>query len=163
MKTTLRTKLLQHFAKKKHNNEGFTLIELLVVIIIVGILAAIALPSFLNQASKAREAGAKTNLGAINRAQQAYRVEKGEFAANFTDEDFAISAPSTEDYEFEITSAATASKATATATTDNADLDPFIGCVNTEGQQKVTDGTTCALPGDSTSTTNDASGGGGST
>ena len=60
-------------------NKGFTLIELLVVFIIVGVLAAIALPTMLNQTAKGREAEGKSNLGTINRAQQAYRFEKARF------------------------------------------------------------------------------------
>jgi type IV pilus assembly protein PilA len=82
MKTTFTAKYLQHLASKKKQNEGFTLIELLVVIIIVGVLAAIALPSFLNQISKARSSEAKSNLGVINRAQQSYRLEQQTFSTN---------------------------------------------------------------------------------
>lgn len=64
----------------KNNNAGFTLIELLVVIIIIGILSAIALPSFLHQTAKARASEAKTNIGSMNRAQQAYYLENQTFA-----------------------------------------------------------------------------------
>ena len=77
-------------SKIKKDNEGFTLIELLVVIIIVGVLAAIALPNFLNQIGKARGSEAKSSLGAINRSQQAYRLEANQFAANMTNLDAKI-------------------------------------------------------------------------
>jgi type IV pilus assembly protein PilA len=82
MKSEFKTKLIQHILNKKNGEKGFTLIELLVVIIIIGILAAIALPSFLNQASKARQSEAKTYTGSMNRSQQAYYLEKQEFAPN---------------------------------------------------------------------------------
>jgi type IV pilus assembly protein PilA len=70
---------------------GFTLIELLVVIIIVGVLSAIALPSYLNQAAKARGSEAKSGLGAMNRSQQSYRLENNTFATNRTLLDTRIS------------------------------------------------------------------------
>lgn len=79
MKTELQAKFLQHLAQRKKADEGFTLIELLVVIIIIGILSAIALPSFLNQANKAKQAEAQTYVGSINRGQQAYYLEKTVF------------------------------------------------------------------------------------
>jgi len=85
MKAQLTAKYLEFLSKKnKNQNAGFTLIELLVVIIIIGILSAIALPSFLNQAAKARGAEAKTNVGAMNRAQQAYFLENQKFVAGKT-------------------------------------------------------------------------------
>jgi prepilin-type N-terminal cleavage/methylation domain-containing protein len=81
MKTELKAKFLQHLVGKKKDDQGFTLIELLVVIIIIGILSAIALPSFLNQAKKARQSEAKTYVGSLNRGQQAFYTENDAFTS----------------------------------------------------------------------------------
>lgn len=79
MNTHFTAQFLQNLIRKKEN-KGFTLIELLVVVILVGILAAIAMPTLLGQVIKGRHAEARAMLGALNRAQMAYRYEKAIFA-----------------------------------------------------------------------------------
>jgi type IV pilus assembly protein PilA len=54
---------------------GFTLIELLVVILIIGVLAAIAIPAFLSQTSKANDAAAKTQVGTLATTMKTYAIE----------------------------------------------------------------------------------------
>ncbi len=78
MNNLFAAKLLQNLRNKK-GEKGFTLIELLVVVIIIGVLAAVALPNLLSQVGKARETEIKNAVGTVNRSQQAYHFEKQVF------------------------------------------------------------------------------------
>jgi type IV pilus assembly protein PilA len=115
MKTELKAKFISFLAKNKKGNEGFTLIELLVVIIIIGILSAIALPSFLNQANKAKQSEAKQYVGSLVRSQQAYFLENSEFAETIPDLGGVVKA-NTANYAYNVDADGTGVSQTALAT-----------------------------------------------
>lgn len=63
---------------------GFTLVELMVVIIIVGILAAVAIPKFLDASNKAKASEFPTQLTAIYTGEMAYNAENGSYCPDFS-------------------------------------------------------------------------------
>ncbi|HEY5138683.1 MAG TPA: prepilin-type N-terminal cleavage/methylation domain-containing protein [Methylococcales bacterium] len=67
---------------KKRSAKGFTLIELLVVVVIIGILAAVALPNLIGQTDKARMTEATATLSGINTGQEAYYFENNAYAGD---------------------------------------------------------------------------------
>jgi type IV pilus assembly protein PilA len=69
--------MLKSLRQRTGDEGGFTLIELLVVILIIGILAAIAIPAFLSQKSKAYDSSAKTLAQTAQTAMETYSTENG--------------------------------------------------------------------------------------
>ena len=67
------------------SHKGITLIELLAVILIVGILAAVAIPSYSGYMVRARRADAKTALEQFRAAQEMRRAEKGGYSTNIAE------------------------------------------------------------------------------
>jgi type IV pilus assembly protein PilA len=109
---------------------GFTLIELLICIVIIGILSAIALPSYLNQAAKTRASEAKSMLSTINRSQQAYRLENNAFSGTLTNLDAKVSGNF---YTYEIGAGSTSTQATATTTSNQGSLKVYASLVSQIG------------------------------
>lgn len=81
MKLEFQAKYLQYLSRK-NENQGCSWIDILVVIIILGILAAIVLPGLFRQVYTANQTEAKNNIGAMNRAQQAYFLEHQKFTTD---------------------------------------------------------------------------------
>ncbi len=75
----------------EQREEGFTLIELLVVMIIIGILAAIAIPVFLNQRNSGYDASTKSDVKNASTAEETFFTDNGKYTNNTT----ALATPGT--------------------------------------------------------------------
>lgn len=115
---------------KEHKSGGGTLriIEPFVVLIIIGILAHIALPSFLDCSLKARQSEGKQYLGSMNRAQQAYFADKGAFSNSVNDLGINIKTQ-TPNYKYSTISIKNAAFSYAVSSHERKSLTSYVGAV----------------------------------
>jgi prepilin-type N-terminal cleavage/methylation domain-containing protein len=108
---------------------GFTLIELLVTLIIIGILSAIALRSYLNEANRAREVEALVTLRDLNQQQMLHFLEFHRFAT----QGMAIAGGDAGNYSFAVTSTDATQAARAMATPQRSDLRGYVSLICVDG------------------------------
>lgn len=101
--------------KRIKSKKGLTLIELLIVIVVVGVLAAIAIPTYSGYMVRARRADAKTALEQLRAAQEMRRAERGSYETDFTALRTTWGGPEARVGDYDITMVATTSTYTGTA------------------------------------------------
>ena len=152
MKTEFKAKFLQHINKRRQD-QGFTLIELLVVIIIIGILSAIALPAFLNQANKAKQSEAKQYVSSMNKGQQAFYAENSKFSIDTTGTELGLGIKTqTTNYKYDLANGNSDTGGVANAEPISNSLKGYGGSVAlvTAGEAKTTTSIICQEPGSNT-------------
>ena len=111
-----------------HNRKGFTLIELMIVVVIIGILAALAIPRFMKSTSKAKQSEARQILKQIYTMQHTYRQANNSYGDNgltsvagavFTFPQIGVDIQSSAVYGYGIVAGAGTFTATATANIDD--------------------------------------------
>lgn len=110
----------QKFRDRAAGQEGFTLVELLVVMLILGLLAAIAIPAFFNQRDKARDSDAKAGVRSAQTAIETFATDNGGAYTGATVESLEAIEPTLTNYELAVSSAeAAAYTLVVTSDTEN--------------------------------------------
>jgi type IV pilus assembly protein PilA len=120
--------MLRNLRERTQSEKGFTLIELLVVILIIGILAAIAIPSFLNQRSKGNDAEAKSVAVTAAEAAETCATDNNGSYTNCTEAALTAIEPTLQDAAARLTVASTANTYTITvfSNRDGANTASFV-------------------------------------
>lgn len=112
--------------KTVHNRKGFTLIELMIVVVIIGILAALAIPRFMQATTKSKQSEAKQLLKQIYTMQRTYRQANNGYgdngvsaAANGSFPQIGVEIMATAIYTYDMVAAANTFTCTATANLDD--------------------------------------------
>jgi type IV pilus assembly protein PilA len=126
--------MLYRLRQRSQDESGFTLIELLVVILIIGILAAIAIPSFLNQKSKASDASAKSQARTLETAAETYATDhNGEYGAAMTKAELQTVEPTLKDETVNIPSIPAVAAKSYTVQSENKTTGDKFQIVRKEG------------------------------
>ena len=131
--------MLARIRKAQEEREGgFTLIELLVVMIIIGILAAIAIPVFLSQRAKAQDSAAKADVSTIGKELATYYVDNaGVPTINLTAGRYTLTPPGTGAVAQDIGKASTNVAITSPATAIVDATHWCVGVTNNQGAQQT--------------------------
>jgi prepilin-type N-terminal cleavage/methylation domain-containing protein len=120
------------FSKIRNRQKGFTLIELMIVVVIIGILAALAIPRFMAATIKAKESEAKTILKQIFTLERVYRQEEGEYTTDLAA--IGFEEPSNNKFDYTVTAAdETTFSAQAAPNGEDADLETTF-TIDEEGE-----------------------------
>ncbi len=104
---------------KFHSRKGFTLIELMIVVVIIGILAALAIPRFMQATVKSRQSEAKGILKQIYTMERTFRQETGAYSVDLNAIGVELPDAQVREYEYAVVLDGTGFTATATANLDD--------------------------------------------